>query len=214
MKINVMNRVTCFLVLGCVVVFLSSCGPSFQTSGDVAQGRQALFRGDYQSALGLFQSAAQSDPGYIYGSELREGTLSFLGRAQYLNGQLAPARDTLQKAIAQHKSDNVARLYLGLTLARQGDRQSGLRQIEGGMKGIRDFLNYITTTFASEFGQFWDPNRDIRKAIESDLAMISGGKFDWPTLITEGERIGMKIEEEQDNARQQEEQQMEMNQPR
>ena len=195
-------------------IFVPGCGPSFQTGGDVAQGRQALFRGDYQSALSYFQNAAQADPNYIYGAELREGTLSFLGRAQYLNGQLAPARDTLQKAIVQHKSDNVARLYLGLTLARQGDRQSGLRQIEGGMKGIRDFLNYITTTFASEFGQFWDPNRDIRKAIESDLAMISGGKFDWPTLITEGERIGMKIEEEQDNARQQEEQQMEMNQPR
>ena len=136
--------------------------------------------------------------------------MSFLGRAQYLNGQYAPARDTLQKALAQHKSDNVARLYLGLTLARLGDRQSGLRQIEGGMKGIRDFLNYITSTFSSEFGQYWDPNRDIRKAIESALAMISGGNFDWPTLITEGERIGMQIEEEVDRARRDQEQQQQM----
>jgi tetratricopeptide (TPR) repeat protein len=210
MKIDVTNRATYFLVLGWVVGFLSACGPSFQTGGDVAQGRQALFRGDYQSALSYFQNAAQADPNYIYGSELREGTLSFLGRAQYLDGQLAPARATLQKAIAQHKSDNVARLYLGLTLARQGDRQSGLRQIESGMKGIRDFLNYITSTFSSEFGQFWDPNRDIRKAIDTNLAMISGGNFDWPTLITEGERIGLKIEEEQDRARRDEEREFQM----
>ena len=214
MKTGKMKRKMYSLAFGSFLVFLSGCGPSFQTSGDVAQGRQAMFRGDYQSALSYFQNAAQTDPSYIYGSELREGTLSFLGRAQYLNGQLAPARDTLQKAIGQHKSDNVARLYLGLTLARQGDRQSGLPQIEGGMKGIRDFINYITTTFASEFGQFWDPNRDIRKAIESNLAMISGGKFDWPTLITEGERIGMNIEEEQDRARRDEEQQMQMDRSR
>ena len=207
MKTEIMKRKMYSLAFGSFLVFLSGCGGSFQTGGDVAQGRQALFRGDYQSALGLFQSAAQSDPSYIYGSELREGTLSFLGRAQYLNGQLAPARDTLQKALAQHKSDNVARLFLGLTLARLGDRQSGLRQIEAGLKGIRDFLNYITSTFSSDFGQYWDPNRDIRKAIESNLAIISGGNFDWPTLITEGERIGMQIEEEVDRARRDQEQQ-------
>ena len=194
-------------------IFVAGCGGSFQTAGYVTQGRQALFRGDYQSALVLFQSAVQTDPNYIYGSELREGTLSFLGRAQYLNGQLAPARDTLQKALAEHKSDNVARLYLGLTLARLGDRQSGLRQIEAGLKGIRDFLNYITTAFSQEFGQYWDPNRTIRNAIESALAMISGGNFDWPTLITAGERIGMQIEEEVDRARrdQEQQQQIEMN---
>ena len=196
-----------FLAFSSFLVFLSGCGGSFQTAGYIAQGRQALFRGDYQSALSLFQSAAQTDPNYIYGSELREGTLSFLGRAQYLNGQLAQARDTLQKALAQHNSDNVARLYLGLTLARLGERQSGLRQIEAGLKGIREFLNYITSAFSSEFGQYWDPNRDIRKAIDSALAMISGGNFDWPTLITAGERIGMQIEEEVDRARRDQEQQ-------
>ena len=113
-------------------IFFSGCGPGFQAGSDVAQGRQALFRGDYQGALGYFQNAAQTDPNYIFGTELREGTLSYLGRAQYLTGQLAPARDTLQKAIAQHKSDSVAQLYLGLTLARQGDRKDGLRRIEAG----------------------------------------------------------------------------------
>ena len=145
MKTEIMKRKMYSLAFGSFLVFLSGCGGSFQTAGYISQGRQALFRGDYQSALSLFQSAAQTDPSFIYGSELREGTLSFLGRAQYLNGELAQARDTLQKALAEHKSDNVARLYLGLTLARLGDRQSGLQQIEAGLKGIRDFLNYITT---------------------------------------------------------------------
>ena len=192
-------------------VFFSGCGASFQSGGDISQGREALFRGDYQGALALFQNAAQTDPNYIFGTELREGTLSYLGRAQYLTGQLAPARDTLQKALAQHKSDSVARLYLGLTLARQNDRQSGLREIEGGMKGIRDFLNYITTTFSNQFGQFWDPGRDIRKAIDNNLAMIGRGNFDWPALISNGEALGLNIEQEPDRATRDEEQQMKMN---
>ena len=208
-----MNRVlrSYFFSLLVFAIFISGCGAGFQAGADVAQGRQALFRGDYQGALGYFQSAAQGDPNYVYGTELREGTLSFLGRAQYLTGQLAPAKDTLQKALAQHKSDNNARLYLGLTLGRQGDRQSGLREIEGGMKGIRDFLNYITTSFALSFGQYWDPNRDIRKSVDTNLAMVARGNFDWPTLIANGEALGLSFEQEADRARTQEEQQMDMN---
>ncbi len=182
-----------------LAVFFSACGPGFQAGGDVDQGRQAMFRGDNQAALGY------------WGTELREGTLSFLGREQYLNGQLAPARDTLQKALAQHQSDNLARLYLGLTLARQGDRKAGLSDIEAGMKGIKDFLNYITTTFAMSFGQFWDPAQAIRKSVDTNLAMIAKGNFDWPTLISNAETLAMKFEQEPDNARQQQEQQREMN---
>jgi tetratricopeptide (TPR) repeat protein len=194
--------------------FFSGCGAGFQAGSDVAQGRQALFRGDYPTALTYFQSATQADPSYIYGTELRQGTLSYLGRAQYLNGQLAPARDTLQKALAQHKSDNLARLYLGLTEAREGDRKSGLRDIEGGMKGIKDFLNYITTTFSNLFGQFWDPTQEIRKTVDTNLAMISKGNIDWQTLISNGEALAMNFEREPDRARQQEEQQIEMDQRR
>src|SRR5215471_13774707 len=102
----------------------SGCGASFQGGSDLAQGRQALFRGDYPAALSYFQQAAQADPNAMYGAELREGVFSYLGRAQYLNGQLPAARTTLQQALARHKSDNLARLYLGLTLARQGDQKA------------------------------------------------------------------------------------------
>ena len=190
-----------------LAVFFSACGPSFTASTDVDRGRQAMFAGNNQVALDYFSAAAKTDPNYVWGTELREGTLSFLGREQYLNGQLAAARDTLQKALAQHQSDHLARLYLGLTLARQGDRQAGLRDIESGMKGIKDFLNYITTTFALSFGQYWDPGRAIRNSVDSNLAMIAKGNFDWPTLISNAETLAMNFEQEPDNARQQQEQQ-------
>jgi tetratricopeptide (TPR) repeat protein len=185
-----------------VTVSLSACA-SFQSGGYVAKGRQALFAGNNQAALGYFQAATQADPNYIYGTELQEGTLSFLGRAQYLNGDYAQARSTLEKALAQDKDDNVARLYLGLTLARQGDTEQGLRDIDAGMKGIYDFLNYIADSFRFTYGQYWDPGRDIRSAIERDRAIIASGKIDWPTLIADGEWIAMETEQEPDKARQQ-----------
>ena len=185
------------------VVFLSACA-NIQSGGDVAQGRQALFKGDNQTALAHFHHAAQIDPNYVYGTELREGVLSFLGRTQYLTGQLPQARQTLENVLAQHPDDNVARLYLGLTLARQGDQQRSLREIEAGMKGIHGFLDYLNNNFANSFGQFWDPNRSIRKIIQGDLAMISSGNIDWQRLIGDGEQVGKRIEEEADRAKQDE----------
>jgi len=195
-------RLIYFPVWLLVTVSLWACA-SLQSAGNVAQGRQALFAGNNQAALGYFQAAAQADPSYIYGTELQEGTLSFLGRSQYLTGDYARARSTLEKALAQHKDDNVARLYLGLTLARQGETQKGLHDIDAGMNGIYDLLNYIADSFRFTFGQYWDPGRDIRSAIERARAMIASGKIDWPTLIADGEWIALKTEREPDLARQQ-----------
>ena len=56
-----------------------------------------------------------------YGKEYRV----FLGRAQYLTGDYPEARQTLQKALSRHRSDNLARLYLGLTLYRLGGQKGG-----------------------------------------------------------------------------------------
>jgi tetratricopeptide (TPR) repeat protein len=214
MKIEKWNYGIRPLALFSFLALLSACGGTFQTAGDIAQGRQALFRGDYQGALGYFQSAEQSDPNYIYGTELREGVLSYLGRAQYLTGSLAQARQTLDQALAKHKGDNLARLYLGMTLARQDDRKVGLQQMEAGMKGVAAFLNYITSAFATGFGQFWDPGRSIRNAIANNLAIIAKGNFDWPTVIANGESIAMNMEQEPDRAEQQQEQQLQMDMPR
>jgi|SRR5215510_12270217 len=95
-------------------VLLSACA-GVKGAEDVVQGKEALMAADYQSALGYFQQAEQVDPTYIYGAELREGVSSFVGRAQYLTGNYPQARQNLQKPLLQHRTDNVARLYLGLT---------------------------------------------------------------------------------------------------
>jgi tetratricopeptide (TPR) repeat protein len=182
------------------LIFLSGCA-SLQAGGDVAAGRRAMFAGNNEVALSYFQSAAQADPNYKYGSAYQQGILSYVGRSEYALGRLPQARETLQKALAANKDEDIARIYLGLTLARSGDRQAGLKEIESGMRGIHDWLEYITQAFRFSFGLYWDPARDIRSQIEGDLAMISTRDFDWQRLISDGEWVAKRMEEEGDKAR-------------
>jgi tetratricopeptide (TPR) repeat protein len=191
------------LVVFLSVAVLSGCA-GFQTRSEVLHGRQAFLIGKNEEALAYFQSAAQKDPNYTYGTALRQGIWSYVGRAEYAMGKYPQARQTLERAVAANRDEDVARLYLGMTLARAGERPQALKEIESGMKGIHDWLEYITDAHRFSFGQFWDPHREIRSAIQGDLAMISGRELDWQKLIAEGEWLGKRLEEEIDLARRQE----------
>jgi tetratricopeptide (TPR) repeat protein len=193
------------LALFSLFVFLAGCA-SLQTSGEVQWGRQALLKGNNETALGYFYSAAQKDPNYVYatGSSPRQGVWSYVGRTEYLTGRTPQARQTLERALAANREEDIARLYLGLTLAREGDRQRGLKEIESGMQGINNFLDYINQAQRFSIGQYWDPGRDIRGAIQTNLAMISGKDLDWQRLITDTEWLGIRMEQESDLARRQE----------
>jgi tetratricopeptide (TPR) repeat protein len=182
------------------LVSLSAC-TSLRVGSEVAAGRHALLTGNNEAALAYFHSAAQRDPEYRWGTAFKQSIWSYVGRTEYATGKLPQARQTLEKALSANRDDDIARLYLGLTLARSGDRQRGLKEIEGGMRGINDWLEWVTEAHRFSFGQFWDPAREIRTAIRGDLAMISGREFDWQKLITDGEWIAMQMEEEGDKAR-------------
>jgi tetratricopeptide (TPR) repeat protein len=186
-----------FIAALSLTILLGAC-TTIRGGGDVDQGRQALLEGNYQRALGLFQDADRIDPKYVYGTELRAGVLSYLGRTQYLTGNYTQARETLEKALSQHKSDNVARLYLGLTLYRLGDQKAGLTNIQRGMQGVSNWLDYINMNFRFEFGKDWDTGGTIRGGIKSDLAMISSNQINWPRLVADGERLGIGIEQEEE----------------
>jgi len=193
------------LALFLLFVFLAGC-TSLQAGGEVQSGRQALLEGRNEVALGYFYSAAQRDPDYVYatGSSPKQGVWSYVGRSEYLTGRFPEARKNLERAIASNRQEDIARLYLGLTLAREGDRQRGLKEIESGMRGIDSFLNNISQAQRFSIGQYWDPDRDIRSAIQRDLAMISGKDLDWQKLTADTEWLGIRMEQESDLARRQE----------
>ena len=106
---------------------LTSC----QTAGDVQSGRQALLRDDYEEALARFAAAADRDPSYFYRSgPFHESIWTYVGRSQYKTGRFAEARISLERALSLDKDDYLAHIYLGLTLARSGDRAAGLKEID------------------------------------------------------------------------------------
>jgi len=193
------------LALFSLLVFLAGC-TSLQTGGEIQYGRQALLKGNNEAALGYFYSAAQEDPNYVYatGSSPKQSVWSYVGRSEYLTGRFPQARQDLERALAGNREEDIARLYLGLTLAREGDRPRGLKEIESGMRGINNFLDYINQAQRFSIGQFWDPGGDIRSAIQSDLAMISGKDLDWQRLTADTEWLGIRMEQESDLARRQE----------
>jgi tetratricopeptide (TPR) repeat protein len=198
-------KTKCSLALFSLLVFLAGC-TSLQVGGEVQYGRQALLKGSNETALGYFYSAAQTNPNYVYatGSSPKQGVWSYVGRSEYLTGRLPQARESLERALSSKREEDIARLYLGLTLAREGDRQRGLKEIEGGMRGINSFLDYINQAQRFSIGQYWDPGRAIRSAIQSDLAMISGKDLDWQRLVEDTEWLGIRMEQESDLARRQE----------
>lgn len=198
-----MNRIIAWL--GVTVLLLITGCAAVQTGGDVVKGRGALFAGRTEEALGYFQRAAETNPDYVTGfTVFREGVWAYVGRANYELKNYAEARRALETAIARHSDDSMAHLYLGLTLAREGDRQRALKEIQTGLKGLYDWLEDVTTTHRYDYGQFWDPTREIRSQIQAALAMTSKGEFDWSRLIAGGERIGKRMEEEIDRAAQEE----------
>jgi tetratricopeptide (TPR) repeat protein len=96
---------------------LSGCA-GYEAAGDFARGRQALLLGD-SSALGYFQRIANTEPQYsTRHGPLWESIWTYIGRAHYQAGKYPEAREALEKGLAQHSSDHMGRLYLGLTLAR------------------------------------------------------------------------------------------------
>jgi tetratricopeptide (TPR) repeat protein len=192
-------KVTYFVAVLSLSVLLSGCA-NYQVGGDVQAGVQALIAGNNQTALAYFQAAAQQNPNYIYSGMLNQGVLSYLGRAQYLNKDYTQARQTLEKALRQNKTDNLARLYLGLTQARLGDNQAGLNNIEASMKRINAWLNYLNGNFPD---QGWDPGGAIQGGVKNALAMIASGKVDWPRLFVYGESVALGVEQQEETFRQQ-----------
>jgi tetratricopeptide (TPR) repeat protein len=195
------------IVLLFAVVLFSGCS-SLQTAGEMQSGRQALLAGNMERALPYFQEVANKNPDYIYESVLfRESIWTYLGRSQYALGMLEPARASFERALSVYRDDNLARIYLGLTLARTVDGSAAVKEIQSGMQGLHDWLEYMERS--RPFTAYWDPLREIRSELQKNLQIIGGKDIVWDELIASGEWIGKRMEEEIDNVRRDERRQFE-----
>jgi tetratricopeptide (TPR) repeat protein len=175
-----------------VLFFIAGCSG---VGGDVQRGRNALQTRRADDAVGYLTRAANTDPNYKTPSRVQIGVLAYLGRAYLETGKDGEARQTLEKAVNLDKDDPLAHLYLGIALIKTGERERGRKEIETGLKGIDDTLEYIAEDRAT--GIYWDPGMQIRNDIRKTLA----AKLNDAELVIAAERIGREFDEEIDKAR-------------
>jgi tetratricopeptide (TPR) repeat protein len=181
------------------LLFVSSCA-SFHAAREIQAGRTALFRDEPRIALVHFRRAAEVDPNYLMKfNYFNQGVWSYVGRTEYLTGDLPQARQSLERAVKSYGEDHLARIYLGLTLARQGDGPAGLGELQNGMKSIHAWLDHME--YNTQWGHFWDPEKKIRSEIQKNLDMISAKQVNWEQLTASGEWIGRTMEREIEEAR-------------
>lgn len=86
---------------------------------DFLSGRRALLRGEPENALSLFTRVAQNNPAFVAGSVAPPRSIwTYVGKAYYNSGRYDSAQSAFEKALGYRSDDQVARLYLGMTLLR------------------------------------------------------------------------------------------------
>ena len=86
-----------------------------------------------------------------------------------------------------------------------GNPAQGAKEISSALTALRSDLDLVVNT--SPQGKFWDPSGEIRKQMESALLLLSSREPDTAKIISTSEWIGLRLEEEIDNARRDESQQ-------
>jgi len=175
-------------------VLLTGC-TAFDVGSNFQRGRYALQQGEAKLAVSDFQRATEIDSNYSTRiGPMKEGVWTYLGRAHYASGDYKAAIKALEQARATHPDDSFAPLYLGLALAQDSDRQRGAKELQTGLTGLHDWLEYITQYDNDK--AYWDPGAYIRTGIKTELARLDGKEIDWNNLIAGVERVGADLETE------------------
>jgi tetratricopeptide (TPR) repeat protein len=177
-------------------ILLVGC-TAFQTSTELHKGRVALLGGMPDAAVTHFTQVTALNDKARY-SQLQEGAWTYLGRAYYDAKKYPQARQALERAVAINGDDSFARLYLGLTLARQGDYDTGRREVLLGLQGLYDSLDYIA--YNTSTGMYWDATGQIRAALGATKSDVQVANPNLDPLFAHLETLGITIEQEIDAA--------------
>ena len=67
--------------------------------------------------------------------------------------------------------------YLGLTRARQGDYETGRKEVLLGLKGLYDWLDYIA--YNTSTGVYWDATGQIRAELQATQGGVQAANRIW-----------------------------------
>ena len=180
-----------------LLLFTTGC-TAFQANSELFKGRTALLRGKPLEAIPHLEQATTLD-GTIGQSDLRESGWTYLGRAYYEAKKYPQARQALERAIAANEDDGFARLYLGLTLARQDDHDASRKAALLGLKVLNDALEFIVYNTAD--GVYWDASGNLRKELSNAQRDVTAANPRLDHLLERLEALGAAVEEEIDLAR-------------
>jgi len=174
---------------------LVGCAAS-HAAHEIQEGRRALLIGSPEIAVQHFERAAALDSKNA-GSPLGESAWTYMGRAYYEAMKYSPARQALDRALAQNQ-DDVARVYIGLIDARERSNEADHKQLQAGLQGVYDRIEYIKRfTFA---GEFWDPSNRLTTEVLELIQALSAAQVNWNDVIPRVEEVMLKIENEIDQA--------------
>jgi hypothetical protein len=86
-----------------------------------------------------------------------------------------------------------------------GNPAQGAKELSSALTALHGDLESVVYT--SPQGKFWDPSGEIRKQMEAAILLLSSREPDVAKIISTSEWIGLRLEEEIDNARRDESQQ-------
>ena len=185
------------VAMAMILLVVSGCA-SFQAKTELHNGRTALLRGMPLVAIPHLEQATASD-GELMFSPLGQSAWTYLGRANYEAKRYPPARQALERAIKLNRDDGLAKLYLGLTVVREGNPLSGKQELIGGLKNLAQTLDFIVYNTAS--GAYWDPGGKIRRELGAAQNELAASHENLDKLISRLENIGASLDEEIDQAR-------------
>ena len=106
------------LLIGIVLLSFAACA-TLESQSEFLAGRQALIRHDPTTAISYFERVALGDPKFVTKSALLSQSIwTYVGRAQYESGKFVEAKESCEKALSYFSDDQMAKLYLGLSLLR------------------------------------------------------------------------------------------------
>jgi tetratricopeptide (TPR) repeat protein len=182
----------------CGLLLLAYGCASSQAAHQIQEGRLALLTGNPGVAVHHFEQAAALDSKNS-GSPLQESAWTYVGRAYYGTMKYSLARQALDRALAQNKDDDVARLYVGLIGVREQMNETSRKQIQAGLQGVYDRVEYIKRFTVA--GEFWDPSGQLSTELLALIKAVSAPQVDWSSVIPRVEQLGLTIENEVDQAR-------------
>ena len=190
-----------FIVSTLIFPFLLGGCATLEVAREVQSGRRAMQLGNSQAALGHFEAAAQSDPDYLTDFTLLDiGIWSYVGMAQYSEGDKEKAVASFKKAKQRHREDHFARVFLGLLMSQNGDRRAGKEELVGGLNGLAQWLD---TTRRSNFGraEFWDPGDYLANNIGQTLKLLQAEEVNWREINENVVRLARNFDDEIDEVK-------------